>query len=536
MTTRKSRKKDAQTRRDATILMDYGRNYNINSDDYGNKDGVTMKDMINAQANQITMLERQFSSLKNRDNTPLKNVGSNLTGTIANTLHMLCDPGHANIVPFPGLDPEAQVKTNFTPATSLTLNNGLARVIMTPFGKYQVFISQDAPITIDPNLHLLKNPVAVATFGVSSTDVTTVFDQGSSGAQGLYCYNALGLAQLNFNLHIHNTLLLSIPEELIGGQINLVFQNDGLIEYLPTIAGQYYIDVLGGSVPGDNSIHMYTTTTATDTLNSIQFIPPANYTTGTVARIPFNTFYAPVAGFLTPRYVIELSLDNYYSITCPQLASILMRGENSRQGRFIAMSGLICSDASAISNNGFIYGTSIPQRLSVPTGTSFSAWISQQTRWYYKGRLATGMYQVYVPTNTEEQVFDPLVSSPWFGELQYNMVFMIDNSFSLNGAQLPDKTQAHVILEGVFSTLALNDIIDAKQSHPDPGWPMALALLRKYYSPCCNPDHKDEIAKWLKNVFNELINAGKDVITSPVTIDLIKKAASTALPIALSLI
>jgi hypothetical protein len=142
MTTRKSRKKDAQTRRDATILMDYGRNYNINSDDYGNKDGVTMKDMINAQANQITMLERQFSSLKNRDNTPLKNVGSNLTGTIANTLHMLCDPGHANIVPFPGLDPEAQVKTNFTPATSLTLNNGLARVIMTPFGKYQVFISQ----------------------------------------------------------------------------------------------------------------------------------------------------------------------------------------------------------------------------------------------------------------------------------------------------------------------------------------------------------------------------------------------------------
>jgi hypothetical protein len=200
------------------------------------------------------------------------------------------------------------------------------------------------------------------------------------------------------------------------------------------------------------------------------------------------------------------------------------------------MSGLICSDASAISNNGFIYGTSIPQRLSVPTGTSFSAWISQQTRWYYKGRLATGMYQVYVPTNTEEQVFDPLVSSPWFGELQYNMVFMIDNSFSLNGAQLPDKTQAHVILEGVFSTLALNDIIDAKQSHPDPGWPMALALLRKYYSPCCNPDHKDEIAKWLKNVFNELINAGKDVITSPVTIDIIKKAASTALPIAMSLI
>jgi hypothetical protein len=499
-----------------------------------------MKTYFAEHKKEVIDLVKTMQSSQNRSNAPLKNTGSMLTGGIANVTHMLCDPGAAVSVAYPGEDPSALVRGNFTPFTSLDLYGGQSQVIGTPFGKFQVYKSKGGLVgsttSIDPSAGLYKHPVLVKqAHSDGSVDSTLVFDIGGNGNQALFRAQLGGGSGFSITLNAQNGLEVYFPPEMVGGSVAVNTTNGNFAINAVQGADQYIMHATGfvppvNQFPLDHQLDLGPTPV---TINNITMTLPPESANKRPFLTRFNTF---VQAGLPPQYVIPNGLETYDAVTVPQLQLMRTGGNDKGSSKLIAASILIGSDASAISNNGFIYSATVPAILSPPQYISFQDWISQQSRWFYKGRLATGDYQIYVPTELELAKEDPLLSSPWYGEEQYNMVSIIDNSFSLNGAQLPDKTQAHVTFESVISSKTLVNLIPGTVTIEHPAWNMALSLLRHYYNPCCNPSHKDEIVKWLTSVFGQLVNAGKDIITSPVTHELIGKAISTGIPLAMSLL
>jgi hypothetical protein len=240
-------------------------------------------------------------------------------------------------------------------------------------------------------------------------------------------------------------------------------------------------------------------------------------------------------------FTFSNGVNTYDAKSFPQLSNIGAGGLLG-SGKFCALSLLIGNDSSALANSGYIYGASMPELLLPPSGSSFEDWISSYSGWHYKGPAKTGGYQIFIPSINQAHSEDLVDSSPWFGPLNiqpYNMVFIIDNSVSINGVAPPNYIQCHVNIEAVFSTNKLANLISPQQQPKEPGFELALGLLRQYYSPCCNPDHRDEIAKWLKNVFSDMVGYGKNIITSDITPKLIQgalEALKIGVPLAASLL
>lgn len=517
---------------------------------------------------EIAALKKQLSDIKNgiNDKTPLKRGGSQLTGTIAQVVHMFCDPGCADPVAVPGRDPEAPIKSLWTPNKSIPLTNGRAHVIATPMGKYQYFVSRGAAATsYGPTTTLIINPwnpgaaswtmprLVKQRYKDGSVMTTTIFEPNtviSNTTDAIFI--TLGVGGSNFTFNLWNDgagnefyVGFSVPDLLTPNLVvNVAYtvNNVNFVFSAPlNLTGVWYLAHAGLADPEPNFLLLPNypanstalITNITFTYDDPNLLDPVFFN--------FTTAFEGVAGQTLLNMTFNNGVDSYDAKITPQLVAV-SHGNLIDEGVFAAMSLLIGNDSAAINNSGFIYGATLTSVLHPPAGVAFEDWISACEPWNYKGPAKTGGYQVYIPTVHQIYSQDPATVSPWYAPQTsqvYNMVFILDNSVSINGAAVPDFIQAHVNVESVFFTPKLNLIIPAIYSGKDPGYELALGILRHFYKPCCNPDHKDNIKQWLLGTFNNLVSHGKSIITdhiAPAALDVALGAIKTGIPLAVSLL
>jgi len=486
-----------------------------------------------AVRNEIAVNDAQLRAIRSKQlDAPLQAGGSLLTGTISKVVHQLCNPGKAEMVAFPGRDPAGLVRANFTPFKSIPLVNGRSNIITTPVGKYNVFRTNKGNINVEPLLDTkFKDPVSVLTFKantVAPESYTTIFGQGNTGTNGVFITSKIGSSfsvELNDNAH-PQSLMFEATQEMVGSNVS-VTTNFNTYQYQIEESGTTCI-AIGNRVAGTN---------CPAGLPAARFfsLPVGDGLIQTVTNVIFDGFLASSqprllkihwARFMQIAFLNELKpyvvyedVNTYLAFQTPQIQN-LNAGAQNGEGAYIACSTIVTSDASSLNNNGFIYGATIAGvPLINPPYIEFSEWISEQSRWFHKGPLKNGEYQIYIPSEIALISFDDTSSCPWFSEdgLFYSMVFIIDNSFSMNGENPPANTQCHVTWESVYSTAGLGSIIDKVDTVVQPGWEMALTLLRRNYEPCQNEEHIKQMKKWIKHTFNGLQNYAKDIINSPVT-------------------
>lgn len=515
------------------------------------------KSELMAMKKQIEKINRESAQ---RNETPIKGYGNLLTGTIAETIHMFCDPGMAKAVPTPGRSPESQIKCLYTPWKALGLSNGITRLIATPFGKYQAFasrgISQYGTTTTltyfnlgAPDMWFAPKMVRQRFLDgrISVTSIIEPSPNGNPVSDGIFITNTNGASGWSTVVqgvagNTGLTLVASLPPAFLNGTYSISYTNSDLSTHV--VSGDitdtnFSIAGTGGNIPGGGQNVTIGIADTVTTITNIVF----NFPNGNASFDPqLITFSFSDTGVITQPVplVFNNGEDTYDSKIFPQLVSIAAGGLIG-EGVFNAMSFLVGNDSSAINDSGYIYGASITQILFPPAGVTLDDWVSQRSHWAFKGHARCGGYQIFVPS--VNQIFESDVTniSPFFAPstfTSYNMVFVVDNSVTINGGAPPNYIQCHVNVEGVFSTSKLLGIVPPSMHGKEPGFELAVGLLRQYYNPCCNPDHRDEIKRWLTGVYTGLKDYGKNLIQNEITPQLVSgaiDAVKVGLPLLMSL-
>jgi hypothetical protein len=243
-----------------------------------------------------------------------------------------------------------------------------------------------------------------------------------------------------------------------------------------------------------------------------------------------NRGYSSIRVIGSGSYLLTAGLDTYSCWQAPQITS-LQSGGFLKKYLTTSASVLLGMDASNLANGGYINALTNESPAIPPPGVSFEDWVSGASSWYYKGKAKEGSYQIYIPdvSNSLQTAIDRDFLTPFTGDRFYNMIITVNNSFN-NGGGIPVAMQTHLTYESILASTDLSVIVPAVAVIEDPGFRVAIALLRKYYNPACNPDHFDAMASWLKNVMSDLQNYGSKIIHSPVTQDLAKSFVTKAVP------
>jgi len=482
---------------------------------YSPKDDTLIRTIINRHAQEINTIKQQLLNIQatqKREAPPLQMVGSLLTGTIADAVHLLVNPGSAPLIGYPGVEEASYFRGNMTPLKSIPLLGGLCRIIATPLGRYALYVSNNVDVVI-PGVNY-GDPIIQIDFNSSGT-IDYLIRCDPPDSNGANAYMTQETVKWSLNVGVEQFVSFAIPEQLIG--YNITF---GGVTVNITAAGQYLFS--SNVVPPVDDAYQAIRTIAVGVHHDFLI------TGGVNASASRGELVIGVSMSLPSMQTFAAATNTWTAYQIPSLVQVFAGGYANVLAT-VGMSLLIGSDASAIADGGYLNAWSTTTSAVSPNGIPFNDWVSDQSHWFYKGKLRDGSYQIYLPRNILEMVpyTDQALRTPFTGPYHYNMIATIDNSFVLGGGLPPVSTQAHITVESVFASRGASSIIPSTTVIMDPGFPVALALLRAYYTPCCNPDHFDSMAKWVSNTFNELVNAGKRVISDPVNQKMILNALKT---------
>lgn len=450
-------------------------------------------------------LKKQLITLQKQTLNPVQQVGHGLTGTIARCIHMFCDPQNESLA-VPSTDQSNVVQIGWLPDTSIDLVDGKSNIIVTPTGPYQLYKTlarllnmtdeYSEPILLIRQLDAGVTPVKTIMF--ENTNLQTALIQTSGD-------------HFTFAPTANCSLLANVPPELAGCTVRLTFDDNTSADYNDFPGGRIAF-VLTGVPYNPDALPEILVPVGKDIVK-IDYFKQGTLPPSLILEIQYERIFT--AGNQV-AFEIPNSLNTYVAERSPVILQ-LSNGGVLTAGFINSLSAMITNDSSSLNNAGLIQAVSIPGILKNPDYMSFNDWISSQKRYRYRGRLRTGAYQIYVPSQFEDVYTATKFANPWMVNNAWSMVFLIDNSVSVNGAAIPDKTQCHISIDGNLQTPALNNILAPTITLEDPYYKVAVALLRKYYAPCCNPDHKEQIAKWIANTFNGVITRSANYITSKVT-------------------
>lgn len=477
-----------------------------------------LRSMINKHASEIDRIRNQLKALQQASvqngQPPLATIGSLLTGDIANALHMLVNPAIAPVVGFPGLQKASYGRANMTPYKSIPLLSGIGRVIFTPLGPYQVYVAERDPIAPDasfawPSTQFFHNPKTAQTRTLTRADPAVV-------NPATYAIFTTTLATMSVSLIAGSAVRLAVSDAAVGATLAFA----GAILQVEA-AGVYEFRVAADPItPGV----VASTVSVAGIYNDLSLTFDGNYENALEATVKIeNAEYVTFNPGLGDCSV-------YKAWQAPTITSSV-RGGYMTSYCAVAASGLFTMDASALIDGGYLNAWTMETAAYPPVGVSFDDWVSGSSNWFYNGQARVGCYQIYIPDD-DLNFFGPkeiLESTPWTGSRNYNMIITINNSFD-SGKGVPTQMQAHVTYGSVFATPDMSNLIPTIAVINDPGFPVALALLRKYYNPCCNPDHLENAAMWLSNVFKDLQGYGSRIIHSPVTKQLAHDAITKGIP------
>lgn len=543
---------------------------------HSNQAAKTTRD-IESQDKDLKALRREFEAYKNNlgGRPPLAQIGAGLSGATAKAIRMFADPEYADAVPVPGRNPESILKAREVAKQSIILENGKAVLVVTPYGRYQSYVSRgwnaNAPYDHDEIALWANNQNEWAEIGLAqrfypNTNTTIVNHlQGSAGGAKAGHGRYFTKSNEYTDFYVRASAKKIGANAFQGQSVRMVVSANAInlgLEYEVTTLDQLTNVVLAGPIStsvqiAEESILFSGEPGVLDADNGqiIALPEPTNINDSWYYKIrtrfirPQNQAQGPDPGQL---YTAKLSPENdnpvipfatgwrnsnevFDAQAFPTLVSI-MQGGLADHGSFLALSGLLTNDSSSLNNNGYIQACSMTTGIYGPNGTSIEDYVGSKTKWNYTGKLAEGAYQVFVPSVTQLANYNDYLLTPFTSEPEkdtYNMVYLLDNSVTPNNEAPPSRAQCHFLLNGVFSSSKIDNFIPMMSFPKDHSFELALGFLRHYYHPCCNPVHSDHIKKWLEKTFKSVIDHGKSMITQygPGLVDGTASILKTAIPL-----
>jgi hypothetical protein len=474
------------------------------------------RNVFNNMKSDLNIMKQQLLALKHQLDAPLQTLGMGLTSTIAQCIHMFVNPGGAKRMCIPSDKKASVFGIDWVPLTSIPLWNGKSNVIITPDGPFQEYNSTNGEIIFLPGPNSgWEEPELIERYINNASDKSRVLiyvaKNNQDGSLVQTCDQFFAISP-TAALGVGTNLSIDTAAEYVGGTLTITY-DDGTTQVENIQQQQICLTRGGAGMPGQQVVNL---NDAPHDIVDLNFQAHNLIPKNTILTTRF--YQTDLAGAPVPAtyidYIIPASLNTYFARVAPNVQS-LDASQQLTDGFINSMSGLLTDDAADINNGGYIQAITKAGVLNPPNNVNFNAWLSQQQTWKYRGRLKDGAYQIYIPNSDPALLRETGQVIPWLNDNAWSMVYLVDLSQNAGGP--PSAAQCHIQVDGNYQTSSMSNILPSGVTIEDPYYKAAVTFLREVYCPCCNPDHKDAMAKWIANTLNSVISKSSDFVKSKVT-------------------